>query len=194
MKSSCFHLAVCIGLLASALLPSQTNAKSLGWNADTLSQELAAIKNLPAPPDDVTHLRFSDFFISPSGPRGLEYTAAIKRLDGQRVRILGFMVRQTRPAPGTVLLASYASFTHEGEYGLCDDLPPATLFVRVPKYADLAVPFTPGPLLLTGKLELGPRQETDGRISHVRLVLDPENILPSVAAANEPHKTVTHAD
>lgn len=194
MKSSSFvRLLSCASLLAFALVPSRTNAKSLGWNADTLTKELAAIKNLPPAPEGVTHLKFSDFFASPTGPRGLEYTATIKHLDGQRVRILGFMVKQTRPAPGSVLLTPYAAATHEGEYGLCDDLPPATLFVHVPKYADLAVPFTPGPLLLTGRLELGPRQEADGRVSHVRLVLDPENIL-SASTINEPTKTATIAN
>ncbi len=115
----------------------------------------------------------------------------IKKLAGQRVRVLGFMVRQTRPAPGTVILTPYAMATHEGEYGLCDDLPPSTLFVHVPKYADLAVPFTPGPLLLTGTLELGPRQESDGRVSHVRLVLDPESVV--TATQNEPTTTATPA-
>lgn len=186
------HSIICAGLCAIAFVPSQTIAKNLGWNADTLTQELASIKNLPPAPEGVVHLKFSDFFASPAGPRGLEYSAAIKRLDGQRVRILGFMVKQTRPAPGSVLLTPYAAATHEGEYGLCDDLPPATLFVQVPKYADLAVPFTPGPLLLTGKLELGPRQETDGRVSHVRLVLDPETVVAnSTPAVNEPSKTAT---
>lgn len=177
-------------LLTALLVPSLTNAKNLGWNADTLSQELTLIKNLPPVPEGVSHLKFSDFFVSPAGPRGLEYTATIQHLNGQRVRILGFMVRQTRPSPGTALLTPYAANTHEGEYGLCDDLPPATLFVHVPKFADLAVPFTPGPLLLTGRLELGPRQEADGRISHVRLVLDPETFVAN-PTANEPTKTTT---
>lgn len=193
MKTPASHrlVFVCAGLLVAAILPGRATAKNLGWHADTLTAELATIKHLPPAPEGVAHLKFSEFFVQPVGPRGLEYSADLKRLDGRRVRILGFMVRQTRPAPGTVLLAPYAAATHEGEYGLCDDLPPATLFVQVPKYADLAVPFTPGPLLLTGKLELGPRQEADGRVSHVRLVLDPEAV---VVAQAEPAKTATPAN
>lgn len=176
------------GLLTGFLVSGTiSHAKNLGWHADTLSQELAAIKHLQPAPEGVTHLTFTEFFASPIGPRGLEYTKTIKHLEGQRVRILGFMVKQTRPSPGTVLFAPYAAITHEGEYGLCDDLPPATLFVHVPKYADLAVPFTPGPLLLTGKLDLGPRQEPDGRVSHVRLILDPE----TDTALSDPIKTAT---
>jgi hypothetical protein len=149
-------------------------AKDLGWNADTLHLELDSIKRLPPLPEGVTELKFADFYTMPLGPRGLECTEWLKQLDGKRVRILGFMVRQTRPAMGIALLASYAITTHEGEYGLCDDLPAATLFVVVPKFRGIAVPFTPGPLLLTGRLELGRREESDGRVSYVRLVLEPE--------------------
>ncbi len=187
-KSSSLPLILNAGLLAGFLyISTVAHAKNLGWNADTLSQELAAIKHLQPAPKGVTHLAFNEFFASPISSRGLEYTTTIKHLEGQRVRILGFMVKQTRPSPGTIMLAPYATTTHEGEYGLCDDLPPATLFVHVPKYADLAVPFTPGPLLLTGKLELGPHQEPDGRVSHVRLVLDPE----ADTTISDPVKTAT---
>lgn len=35
------------------------------------------------------------------------------------------------------------------------------------------LPHTPGPLLLTGLLEVGRREEVDGRVSVARLVLDP---------------------
>ncbi|MBK9991918.1 MAG: hypothetical protein IPP19_14640 [Verrucomicrobia bacterium] len=178
----------CVGFLTSvAFFATETNAKSLGWNADALRGELNSVQQLPDAINDIAELKFSDFFVSPVGPRGLTYTDTIKRLDGQRVRILGFMVRQTRPSPGVAMVAAYSFATHEGEYGLCDDLPPATLFIQVPKYSDLAVPFTPGPLLLTGRLEIGPRQETDGRISHVRLLLDPE----IVTEVYEPVKTAT---
>lgn len=187
-NSALFQRIACSGLLAAAtLLPTTTNAKSLGWHADTLTSELTSVKQLPGATTGIAELKFSDFYTSPAGPRGLAYTDAITRLNGQRVRILGFMVRQTRPSPGVALLAAYSFATHEGEYGLCDDLPPATLFVQIPKYSDLAVPFTPGPLLLTGRLELGPRQEADGRISHVRLLLDPE----ADTTVSEPIKTAT---
>lgn len=148
------------------------NAKSLGWNADALALELDGLKQLPAAPAGVSDLRFAEFYIMPVGREGLQMTEKVKALAGQRVRILGFMVKQTRPVPGLALLTPYAAFTHEGEYGLCDDLPPATLAVEVPKYRDIAVPFTPGPLLLTGKLEVGRKEEADGRVSFVRLILD----------------------
>lgn len=37
-----------------------------------------------------------------------------------------------------------------------------------------SAPWIPGPLLLTGKLETGRREEADGRVSHVRLIIAPD--------------------
>ncbi len=150
------------------------SAKGLGWHADALAVELAGVDRLPPPPAEVTELRFSEFFRSPAGPRGLELTDKLRGLAGKRVRILGFMVRQTRPSPGVAIVAPFAMATNEFEYGLADDFPPNVVFVEVPSFADLAVPYTPGPLLLTGTLEVGRREEPDGRVSLVRLRLDPE--------------------
>jgi|GEM_PF-2375374 len=159
---------------AAMTLQAALQAKSLGWNADALTVELQEIHRIAPPPEGVAELKFSDFYLTPVGAGGLQMTEKLKGLAEHRVRILGFMVRQTQPVPGLVMITPYAASTHEGEYGLCDDLPPATLFVEVPKYQDIAVPFSPGPLLLTGRLHLGRRDEADGRVSFVRLVLDPE--------------------
>lgn len=188
-------LSVASALLAAllALAARPLSAKTLGWNADTLAAGLTKAGKLPPPPAGVADLEFSEFFQTPIGPRGLEFTAKARRLAGQRVRILGFMVRQGQPAPGMLLLAPYALTTAEGEYGLCDDLPPATVFVPVPRYADLAVPFTPGPLVLTGRLELGPHEEADGRVSQIRLVLDPEPAASPVQTASSATTTDTPA-
>ncbi len=162
---------------------SDAAARSLGWQADALAAEFAAFDRLPPAPAGVTDLRFDEFFRNPAGPRGLEPTEKLHALAGRRVRMLGFMVRQTRPSPGIAILAPYAFATNEYEYGLADDFPPNVVFVEVPRFADLAVPYTPGPLLLTGTLEFGRREETDGRVSLVRMCLDPEP-ASSASASN----------
>lgn len=131
----------------------------------------AAVPELPPLPEGVEELQFSDFFVKPVGPRGLVYTEKVRRLDGRRVRILGFMVRRDEAPPGTLLLASHPVQLHDHEYGLADDLPPATLTVILPGETE-ALPHTPGLLLLTGRLELGSREEPDGRVSTARLFLD----------------------
>ncbi len=130
---------------------------------------------LPPLPDGVTQLTFNDFFKHPVGPRGLEYSDTLRQLEGERVRILGHMVRQCAPQPGMFLLTARPYTLHEHEIGLCDDLPGATLFVFMPtaEERERFVTFTPGLLLLTGTLELGNREESDGRISTLRLPAGP---------------------
>ncbi len=131
-------------------------------------------------PEGVTALQFGEFFEKPVGPRGFVYSEKLRKLQGQRVRVLGHMVRREGAPAGTLLLAPYPLQLHDWEYGLADDLPASTLFVTVPD-AMGEVPFTAGLLLLTGRLEIGPREEPDGRTSAVRLVLDPKTQRQGVA-------------
>jgi hypothetical protein len=180
--------ALALLAVALAFVPA-ARANTLGANADALAAKFAAAGKLPPAPAGVTDLEFAEIFRTPAGPRGLEFTDKARRLAGQRVRILGFMVRQGVPSPGVLILAPYAMTTAEAEYGLCDDLPPAVVFVPVPQFADLAVPYTRGPLVLTGRLELGPHEEADGRISQVRLLLDPEPATATASAADPAPKS-----
>ncbi len=135
----------------------------------TLSGDAQA---LPSLPDGITQLRFDEFF-EPIGRGGLEFSEKVKGLDGRRVRILGYMVRRDDPVPGTLILTPRPVQLHDHEYGLADDLPAATLYVTVPNSPGRTVTWTPGLLLLTGTLSIGNHEEPDGRISSVRLTLDP---------------------
>ena len=128
---------------------------------------------MPPLPKDVTELKFGDFFVRPVGTHGLELTDKLRQLDGRRVRILGYMVHQEEPPPGRLLLAPVPAQIHEHDNGLADDLPASTLFVSVPTSPAATVPHVPGLMLLTGTLNVGGRTEPDGRISLVRLALDP---------------------
>lgn len=141
----------------------------------------ALLPPLPPAPDGVTDLDFPEFF-GPIGDRGLELSSKLRSLAGQRVRLVGFMVRQTLPTVGVLLLASQPIQTDEVEYGACDDLPPQIVRVFVPLSSETQVPLTPGPLLLTGRLELGQRSEPDGRNSFIRLHLDAPVLTPLVPA------------
>lgn len=151
---------------------------SLGEAAAALRRARAA---LPPPPQGVTELDLGEIF-DPIGDRGPSYSEKVRALEGRPVRILGYMVGQDRPVPGTILLAPFPFRLHESEYGLAEDLPPALVHVLVPDRKDEVVPFTPGLLLLTGDLALGPREEPDGRISTVRLRLHPPPGSASIAA------------
>ena len=155
-------LAVWLGLL-SAQLKAQPPVAKPKQTAPTL----------PPLPKGVTELKFNEFFVTPVGPRGLELTGKLRQLDGQRVRILGYMVRQEEAPAGSFLLAPIPAQIHEHDNGLADDLPPSTLHVFSLSHREQAVPYTPQLLLLTGTLSVGNRTELDGRISTARLTLDP---------------------
>jgi hypothetical protein len=92
------------------------------------------------------------------------------------------MVRQDEPAAHCFLLAPGPVNLHEEEYGHADDLPATALHVITDEAGPAQTPFTPGQLLLTGKLSLGNRLEADGRISTVRLFLDPPSAEQKAAA------------
>ena len=155
-------------LHASAMEAASTTTTNLHPTPDAV-----ATNALPSLPPGVTELKFGDFFRRPIGPRGLEFSDELRRLEGRRIRILGYMVRQEQPVAHCFLLAPRPINLHEDEFGFCDDLPPAVLHVFTDSTMPAATSFTPGLLLLTGKLSLGNRTESDGRISTVRLQLDP---------------------
>lgn len=129
--------------------------------------------HLPPLPNGVVDLKFGDFFVKPVSAGGLQLTSKVQALHGQRVRILGFMVDQEEAPPGRLLLSPLRTQIHEHDNALADDLPPSTVFVYVPTSPNNPIPYTPGLMLLTGVLQVGNQTEPDGRISVVRLILDP---------------------
>lgn len=141
--------------------------------ASATTPGLGSTNALPPLPPGVTELKFNDFFRQPIGPRGLEYTDKLRSLEGRRIRILGYMARQAKPVDRCFLFTPLPLTLNEIEYGHADDLPATTLHVFTTDDAPAQTPYTPGPLLLTGKLGLGNRLESDGRTSTVRLFLDP---------------------
>jgi len=129
---------------------------------------------LPQPPAGVTDLKFREFFRMPVGPRGLEPTEKLLSLDGRRVRIVGYMVQQETPVEGVFILSPLPVLIGDADESLSDDLPPSAMFVHIPSGVPQHVPFTPGLISLNGTLGIGPREEAEGRVSSIRLMLDPE--------------------
>jgi hypothetical protein len=61
--------------------------------------------------------------------------------------------------------------------GEADDLPPATVFVRLDaSQQDWAVVQARGLVEVTGTLDVGRLEESDGRVSWFRLQLDPQAV------------------
>ena len=123
-------------------------------------------------------LKFREFFQLPVGPRGLAPSARLLSLDGQPVRITGYLAHQdgASSAPGIALLTPLPVSLGDEDESFADDLPASTLYLHLAgPLAAQTVPWRPGLVSLTGTLQVGAQREADGRASFVRLVLDTES-------------------
>ena len=128
-------------------------------------------------------LRLTDFFVQPIGRRGLEPTPALRAADGAQVRLIGFMVAQERAPAGRFLLVPRPVRLSELADGDADDLPPATVAVRLPpSWRDRVPPHLETLVTLAGRLHLGRDEAADGRITWVQLDVG-EDDLPDAASA-----------
>jgi hypothetical protein len=133
------------------------------------------------------NLRFADFFRQPSGARGLEISDALQRADGSAVRLVGYMVQQEDAVPGRFMLTPRPVQMSEHADGGADDLPPATVMVYLdPAQQDWVVPHVRGLISVSGVLQVGRHEETDGRVSWVRLQLAPQAVQAVTASLSTP--------
>lgn len=170
-------LALSAGLMscpghAAELLPRQAHAH-VGEAPMVPPPGLAVRPPVDAPAAGVADLKFSEMFKMPVGPQGLEPSARLLSLNGQRVRLIGYMVDAESRAPGTLILAPLpVSSGHEDE-SLADDLPASAVFVHLSgPGAQRSVRSLRGLIQLTGRLDVGAADEADGRVSAIRLRVD----------------------
>lgn len=143
------------------------------------ARSMAALVLLPAwlafadvpPQASAEDLLFRDFFAMPVGPRGLQPSEELLHLSGKVVRMRGYVARQESPTAGVFILSPLPVELGDADEGLADDLPPAVVFVHS---GDRPAPYVRGVVQVTGTLEVGPQNEADGRVSQVRLFLDPD--------------------
>jgi hypothetical protein len=120
-------------------------------------------------------LAFKSFYKLPVGSQGLEMTDALRSAHGKERTIVGYMVQQERPHLGRFLLSPRPVQMSEHADGEADDLPAALVTVYLDaSQNDWAVPYTKGLISLTGTIEVGRLEETDGRVSWVRMRVSPE--------------------
>ncbi len=168
-----------IAIILTSLLAGCSTAST---PARLETKSTTAQPTLPALPAGVTELKFSEFFATPVGPRGLTLADKLLSLDGKRVRMLGYMVHHDAALPGQFLFSALPVQLHDHDSS--DDLPAAVVHVSVPTCLDKTVPFAPGLMLLTGTLAVGAREEADGRMSMFRLALDAPQAARSSRAAS----------
>jgi len=119
------------GLNPRNILPAPpTNGASIAVRPAAIDAAAAKSSNalmpaeLPPLPAGVTDIKFNEFFRQPIGSRGLEFTGKLRGLDGKRVRVPGYMVRQSQPLERCFLLTPVPVELNEDEYG-CEQCQPA---------------------------------------------------------------------
>jgi hypothetical protein len=117
-------------------------------------------------------LLFNEFFKQPTGSNNLEMSPKLRAANGQMVRITGYMVQQEIPHLGRFMLSPRPVQMSEHADGEADDLPAALLTVYLDDaQKDWMIPYTRGLISITGHLTVGRLEESDGRVSWVRLML-----------------------
>jgi len=165
--------ALCLHALVAAASTPKTAPAHHDDAATRVPSSLAVRKTLGPPPAGVTELKFRDLFKLPIGPRGLEPTEKLLSLDGKRVRIVGYMVRQSPAPKGQFLLSPLPTTLGDEDESLADDLPPTTLAISLDKSNELVLPMLPGLLQITGTLHVGMQADpATGRSMPAAIVLD----------------------
>jgi hypothetical protein len=166
--------------IAEMPAPSSTGAHTSG--------EPSVVKSV----DGIPELTFRDLFRASPGTGGLEITERAQALAGKPVRLRGYMVRQSQPIPWAFILSPVPQSLHEREYGECDDLPVTAIHVFLPRSSPPIPTRLNGPVTVTGVLELGGREEADGRVSPARIRITGP-VSTALVAASVPRVPATAA-
>jgi hypothetical protein len=171
LPSSC---AVAAYLILSALLLEHAGNVSGAFGPEQ-NREISTTR------PSVRELSFKEFFEGTTGE--LKLSATLLQLNAKRVRLIGFMAEMENPPTGGFYLCPRPVSCDE-EGGGTADLPPESIFVIVRSLNGKAVPFSPRALEVTGILEVGNRQESGGRVSFIRLVLDGPEEIPAASSSS----------
>lgn len=145
------------------------------WLALCLLTLPVASAHAQASESDAVELKFASFFKQPIGPRGLEFGDALRAADGRRVRLVGYMVAQEQPIEGRFMLTPRPVRLSEHADGEADDLPASTVTVLLDEHqVNRVITHQPGLVALVGRLQVGRAEDASGRVSWVRLLLDPQ--------------------
>jgi len=124
-------------------------------------------------------LAFQDFFQTPIGPNGLQLSTALRSAHGQEVRLRGYMVQQEVAAKGQFFLTPRPVQMSQHADGEADDLPPSAVLVSLgADWQDWNFAYTRGLIEVVGRLEVGRLEGADGRVTWLRLQLDPQRTRP----------------
>lgn len=170
VPSMCRGAALLVGLMVAV-----GSGPAAAHGGAVIPHRVAALEvhgELPPPRAGVTGIKFGEFFRMPIGPFGLEPSEKLLALNGKPVRLVGYMVKEETPTAGRFLFSPLPVALGDEDESLSDDLPATTVSVHLNSSKN--APYIAGLIQLTGTLEVGAKDEADGRVSSVRLVLDPQ--------------------
>ena len=117
-------------------------------------------------------LNFGDLLQHPIGPQGIEISPNAQALQGQSVRLRGYMVKSEEAAIGQFYFAPVPLQMSEHADGPANDLPASAVLVKLdPSQANWAVSHKAGALVLEGTLQVERHEDTQGTVSWFQLQL-----------------------
>jgi hypothetical protein len=142
-----------------------------GWLviARVEAKPAANIDFVPKPLPDPESLAWHDVIVDGGGKLMLSDRA--KRLSGRRVRMAGFMAKLELPPKGGFYLTAQPVQGDESGAGT-GDLPLDSVLVLSRSVTDRAIETTLGPVEVKGTLDVGNREDSEGRPNWLRLTLD----------------------
>ena len=172
--------------------PPATRRRPIGVMPAPSAKEVRkeGLPPLVTSPEGIPELTFRDLFRASSAAGGLEVTERAQALAGKPVRLRGYMVRQSQPIPWAFILSPVPQSLHEREYGECDDLPVTAIHVFLPRSSPPIPTRFNGMVSVTGVLELGGREEADGRVSPARIRITGPVSAGLAAVTPSTHPTV----
>jgi hypothetical protein len=149
----------------------------------SLALALFCLAGTTAPPSssEPVSLELARLYVASEG--GARVAPEVEALHGRRVRALGFMARMEEAPKGAFYLTRYPVEAEEGGAGT-GDLPPGALRVEIPRLRGEEVAWVPGVVEAVGSLEVGRAEDSEGRVSWLRLVVDaPPPAAPDPSAS-----------
>lgn len=129
-------------------------------------------------------LAFDELLVVRNGTAELSPRA--RALAGKRVRIRGLLVVFEERVTDGFWIAPHAVFQDESGAG-SGDLPPASVWVLAPGPVVRALPPDSIPLEVVGRLELGRKDDAEGRPSRVRIIVDSPRDVRRLAPPRRRH-------
>lgn len=161
-------------ILACSLLASAWPSNDARGAGTSASAALMVTKKPSAPPAGVEDLKFRDLFKLPVGDKGLEPGERLLALDGKRVRVIGYMVKQPVAPKGSFLLSPLPVEVSDEDEPLADDMPASTIAVTVRGAVPRPIGWSRGLVQAIGLLKVGAYTDAaTGRVFPAQIILDP---------------------